>query len=102
MRCSGGLHAEPSIRNETTDAMNVTVASVTLLRFPRDDEDFERAVDEVARAMGGLDLTTPQDFQARVRDRFPKAVVKPQDPLGGYRVSGSAWYVYRDGSTLRR
>lgn len=80
--------------------MTIETASVTLLRFPRDDHDFEALLDRIAAAVGSLAHLGPADLQERLREQYPQAVVHPQDPLGGLRVAGSAWYVYRDGSPL--
>jgi hypothetical protein len=80
--------------------MTTEASSVTLLRFPREDLDFESLLDSIAAGVGGLAQLGPEYLQERLRERYPQAVVHAQDPLGGLRVTESAWYVYRDGSPL--
>ena len=82
--------------------MTNEASSVTLLRFPRDDSAFEALLERIANAVGGLAHLAPESLQERVRETYPDAVVHPQDPLGGFRTNGSAWYVYRDGSPVSR
>jgi hypothetical protein len=82
--------------------MTIENTSVTLLRFPRDDLDFEAVLDRIASAVGSLAHLGPESFQEHLRQTYPGAVVHAQDPLGGFRTNGSAWYVYRDGSPLTR
>jgi hypothetical protein len=58
---------------------------------PRDDERF------VAYAEGilGEGGTTPDAFQARLRERYPAAVVRPR---GLASEPFTLWYCYRDGT----
>jgi hypothetical protein len=80
--------------------MTLDFGSVTLLRFPRDDHAFEAFLERIAMEIGALVNVGPARLQERLRENYPNAVVHEQDPLGGFRATGSAWYVYRDGSPL--
>jgi hypothetical protein len=60
-----------------------------LITNPRSDEAFVAAVEA---AVDGADA--PADLQARLRERYPQAVVRPRD-LSSEPVT--VWYVYRDG-----
>lgn len=77
--------------------MEVQVSEVTLLAFPRHDDEFHALLHDLAKL---LDQLKPNELEARLRERYPRAIVRAQDPLGGYVAQGSAWYVYRDGSPL--
>lgn len=57
---------------------------------PADDPAFRRSVD-VAMAEASIG---PSDLQRRLREEFPRAVVRPRD-LASERLA--VWYVYRDG-----
>ena len=57
---------------------------------PADDPLFRRCVDDaMAHALVGAG-----ELQRRLRDEFPRAVVRPRD-LASERLP--VWYVYRDG-----
>lgn len=60
-----------------------------LITNPRSDEGFVAAVET---AMDGVD--DPAALQARLREHYPLAVVRPRD-LSSEPVT--VWYVYRDG-----
>ena len=80
--------------------MSLAGTSVTLLRFPRDDGDFEACLGRVADALGSLEYLDPATFQEHLRGTYPNAVVHPRDSLGGLEMGGPVWYVYRDGSAV--
>lgn len=63
--------------------------SRTLIVNPRDDAAF---VDYVETADGGTG--SPGELEARLRKRYPEAVVRPRDLAGEQHT---IWYVYRDG-----
>jgi hypothetical protein len=60
-----------------------------LIINPRSDTAF---VDAVQAAVDGVD--GPGELQRRLRERHPRAVVRPRD-LSSEPVT--VWYVYRDG-----
>jgi hypothetical protein len=68
-----------------------------LLAFPRHDDAFHALLHTLA---AGLDGHGPEELQIRLRERYPHAVVRAQNPLGVLQVTSVAWYVYRDGSPL--
>jgi hypothetical protein len=57
---------------------------------PRDDTGFVALVDEVAPG-----TRRPQDLEALLRKRYPRAVVRARGLSGEI---DQIWYVYRDGS----
>jgi PAS domain-containing protein len=63
---------------------------VRVITIPSTDTAFRRHVDRLV-ARGSLD--TPEKLQARLRQLFPRAVVRRRDISG----EPAAWYVYRDG-----
>jgi hypothetical protein len=66
----------------------------TLVLNPPEDRAFEAFVSLVtAEASEG-----PEQLQARLRRRYPRAIVRRRD-LVGERVQ--IWYVYRDGHWVR-
>ena len=67
---------------------------VTIIRNPSDDRDFERAIDELL-SEGAQD---PAALEARLRARYPHAVVRPRD-LDAESIQ--TWYVYREGHWTR-
>lgn len=71
---------------------SVIVRDVALLCFPPDDAVFSAFV---RRTFGELAGDAPADLQAVVRSLYPRAVVRPREPLAS--LAGNAWYVYRDG-----
>ena len=62
----------------------------TIIRNPASDRGFERAIEEILSS-GVLD---PSTAEARLRERYPLAVVRPRD-LEDERTA--VWYVYREG-----
>jgi hypothetical protein len=60
-----------------------------LIMNPLNDDAFVELANEAAR-----DATTPEDLQASLRERYPKAVVRPRLLEAEPHV---VWYVYRDG-----
>ena len=60
-----------------------------LIINPLTDDDFAAFVHDCAR-----DASDPTVLQARLRERYPRAVARSRD-LSGER--GAAWYVYREG-----
>jgi len=65
-----------------------------IVRNPPNDRHFELAVESVLS--GGV--TDPAAAQELLRQRYPKAVVRPRE-LAGERTP--VWYVYRDGRWTR-
>ena len=66
----------------------------TLVLNPPDDDAF-RALAE--RLVGG-DVREPSELQARLRERWPRALVRPRELAG---EPAQIWYVYRDGHWVR-
>jgi hypothetical protein len=64
--------------------------TVTIVRNPVSDKDFEEAV---ARAMDAAPAD-PAMLERLLRATYPQAVVRPRE-LTGER--GIVWYVYREG-----
>jgi len=62
----------------------------TIIRNPAGDRDFAAAIDS-ALSSG---IADPGGLQARLREAYPNAVVRPRGLTGEKR---SVWYVYRDG-----
>ena len=56
---------------------------------PRTDEAFVEYAHRLA-----ADSAEPETFQQRLRERYPKAVVRPRQLAG---EPGNVWYVYREG-----
>lgn len=69
-------------------------ARPTIIRNPASDHAFEEAIEEVLES-GVLE---PAAVQARLRERYPRALVRPRE-LAGERLP--IWYVYRDGRWTR-
>jgi len=69
-------------------------ARPTIIRNPASDHAFEEAIEEVLES-GVLE---PATAEARLRQRYPRAVVHPRE-LAGERTR--VWYVYRDGRWTR-
>ncbi|HEX5827754.1 MAG TPA: hypothetical protein VFY23_09560 [Candidatus Limnocylindrales bacterium] len=61
-----------------------------LILNPRDDADFM----DVAQSFVDRGAAGPEDLQRLLRDRYPRAAVRPRD-LSSEQTS--VWYVYRDG-----
>ncbi len=66
----------------------------TLVLNPPDDDAFR------ASAEGLLEdgVGDPADLQARLRERWPDALVRPRELAG---EQAQIWYVYRDGHWVR-
>ena len=64
--------------------------TLTIVRNPMDDDEFERAVAEA------LDLAQqdPAELERLLRVSYPQAVVRPR---GLAEERGVVWYVYREG-----
>lgn len=69
--------------------MEVRPIAATLVVNPRSDEEFVEFVQQQARQ-----VESASALQARLRVRYPQAVVRPRE-LEGERTE--VWYVYRDG-----
>ena len=65
-----------------------------LVLNPRSDAAFV-AFAEAALASG---LTTPEQFQERLRERYPQAVVRQRELAS---EPFTIWYCYRDGRWMR-
>lgn len=63
----------------------------TLLLNPVSDRTFQAFAERLLDEGGG---ETTHEFQARLRVRYPQAVVRARDIAAERRV---VWYVYRDG-----
>jgi hypothetical protein len=61
-----------------------------LATFPTSDPAFRDAAAACLERFAG----PPESFQALLRRRYPRAVVRPRDLSGEVM---SVWYVYRDG-----
>jgi hypothetical protein len=68
--------------------------TVTLLPFPRDDDEFRRCLDSFRSQIDG---SGPKGLEALLRIVYPRAIVRPRDSLGGLDPTNKTWYVYRDG-----
>ncbi len=99
-----GTHGQASGRARRTSVSPVPGRSVlvsapddglVLVVNPADDEAFAGWVRTSAAAAD----TDPADLQARLRVRYPAAVVRRRD-LAGER--SEVWYVYRDGRWIAR
>jgi hypothetical protein len=66
------------------------VTSITIVRNPAGDADFERAIGDIVSA----GVREPADAQSRLRERYPRAVVRARALSG---ESTPIWYVYREG-----
>lgn len=74
--------------------MRETEQRPTLVLNPPGDQDFAAYA---SRALNGGEID-PALLQRRLRDRFPRAIVRPRE-LAGERLE--IWYVYRDGRWVR-
>ncbi|MEA2678040.1 MAG: hypothetical protein QOJ81_2181 [Chloroflexota bacterium] len=66
------------------------VANLTIVRNPASDREFERVVAELVQGA----LQDPRELEARLRERYPRAVVRPRLLAG---ETTATWYVYREG-----
>jgi hypothetical protein len=64
--------------------------SISIIRNPANDPEFERAVNDIIRA-GVRDAVTAQ---ALLREAYPRAVIRPRGLTG---EPTPVWYVYREG-----
>ena len=62
----------------------------TIVRNPAGDREFAAAIDAALTA----GIADPAELEARLREAYPRAVVRPRGLAGEER---SVWYVYRDG-----
>lgn len=72
----------------------MTTYRPVVVRNPSKDNDFTELIDALL-AERVLDMDR---FQERLRERYPRALVRPRD-LSGERVA--VWYVYREGHWVR-
>ena len=61
-----------------------------LILNPRSDAEFGRFVAQLT----GDELTTPADFEAKLREGYPNAIVRRRELSS---ETTEVWYVYRDG-----
>jgi hypothetical protein len=66
------------------------VTSISVIRNPAGDRDFERAIEEIIQ--GGV--RDPSQAQTLLRERYPQAVVRPRELAA---ETTQVWYVYREG-----
>lgn len=74
--------------------------SVVFHCFPVVDREFAEAVQETQAAIrraSGRAPTDPVAFQLSLRERYPDAVVKPQEALARLGEPSPLWYAFRDG-----
>jgi hypothetical protein len=69
-------------------------ARVTLLMFPKEDEQFRALVE----SLKGNDGVVADHLEQQLRMSYPHATVRQRDPLGELDPTAETWYVYRDGS----
>ena len=65
-------------------------AKPTIVRNPPNDLAFQRAIEDILDS----EATDPEAVQERLRERYPRAVVRPRE-LDAERTP--VWYVYREG-----
>lgn len=70
---------------------SVTVSGIALLCFP----PFDRVFAEHARRSVTEGASDPAALEAKLREVYPRAVVRARDDLASF--VGQAWYAYRDG-----
>jgi hypothetical protein len=70
-------------------------AGIQLRTFPSRDTGFRAFVRD---ALADLATPMPADLQARVRERYPAAVVRPQDELARRGGGATVWYAFRHGT----
>ena len=66
------------------------VTNVSVVRNPANDSEFERAIDELLSS----GVRDPGQAQARLRERYPRAVIRPRELAA---EATPVWYVYREG-----
>ncbi len=62
----------------------------TIIRNPANDQAFQLAIEEILA--GGV--TDPEVAQERLRERYPRAVIRPRDLESELMP---VWYAYREG-----
>ena len=67
---------------------------ITIVRNPATDAEFERAINQLVNE----GIRDPELFQARLREGYAEAVVRPRELAG---ESALIWYVYREGHWVR-
>ena len=80
--------------------MDFPTPTFSLLRFPRDDDEFLLHVEDLTGRTPNLAVLDPVSLQQRLRARYPQAVVRVQDPFGGINPAARTWYIYRDGAPV--
>jgi hypothetical protein len=73
------------------DAPEVTVVPNALVLNPRTDHDFVA----YAESLFADGRVTAEGFEARLRERYPSAVVRPRELASEQYM---LWYCYRDGA----
>ena len=68
----------------------VLVTGITVIRNPANDDEFAKAIEELL-ADG---VARPDDAQVRLRERWPRAVVRPRELASEMT---RVWYAYREG-----
>ncbi len=66
------------------------VGKPTIVRNPPSDQAFQQAIEDVLDS----GVTDPAAAQERLRERYPRVVVRPRE-LDAERTP--VWYVYREG-----
>lgn len=69
-----------------------------LRAFPRSDRAFQREVDRICDQLMTATSRSDADpaaLEAKLRETYPGATVRPQDPLATFGPSEVVWYVYR-------
>ncbi len=66
------------------------VTALTVVRNPANDDEFAKAIEELL-AEG---VTRASDAQGRLRERWPRAVVRPRELSA---EPTRVWYAYREG-----
>ena len=72
-----------------SDRHHPLMSQPALALYPRSDLEFVATVYRLV-----VDHADPVELQARLRERYPLAVVRPRE-LSSERIP--VWYVYRDG-----
>jgi hypothetical protein len=93
-----GILGRATCRGLGSIEIDMHKGTVTLLPFPRDDEEFRRRLDSLRNE---IDRAGPERFEALLRIVYPRAIVRPRHSLGGLDPINQTWYVYRDGTPTR-
>ena len=78
----------PAARRATVSSP--MAARPTIIRNPANDRDLQAAIEEILHS----GLSEPAAMEERLRQRYPRAVVRPRE-LADERTP--VWYVYREG-----